>query len=145
MANEQRLDYKEAAKALGISIDATRMRVRRGTLRSERDEDGNVKVILDADQVRPDPDETTDREDLVSVLREQLAEEREARRRADTIILQLSQANAALVQRVPALQAAAEERPDVAASRDDPSGEYSGTGSREDPEKPASWWSRLFR
>jgi hypothetical protein len=82
------------------------MRVRRGTLRSERDGDGTVKVILDADQVRPDPDETTDRDDLVGVLREQLAEEREARRRADTIILQLSQANAALVQRVPALQAA---------------------------------------
>ena len=142
--NEHRLTYAQAASALGISTDAVRMRVRvrRGTLRSERDGDGTVRVILDADQVRPDPD----RDDLVGVLQQQLAEEREARRRADTIILQLSQANAALVQRVPALEAASNERADVNASRDDPVGEYPSTPRpREDPEKPASWWSRLLR
>jgi hypothetical protein len=38
-------------------------------------------------------------------LRGQLAEEREARRRADTIIAQLTQANAALASRVPELEA----------------------------------------
>jgi len=102
-----------------------------------------VKVILNADQTRPDPDETND---LVSVLREQLAAEREARRRADTIILNLTQANATLASRVPALQAASDERRDVNASRDDPVGEYSSTGSpREDRENQTSWWSRLFR
>ena len=47
----ERFTYKEASKALGISIDATRMRVRRGTLRSERDETGTVRVILNADLV----------------------------------------------------------------------------------------------
>jgi excisionase family DNA binding protein len=142
--NEHRLTYAEAARVLGISTDAARMRVRRGTLRSERDGDGTVRVLLDADQLRPDNDVTNN--DLVSVLREQLAEEREARRRADTIILNLTQANATLASRVPALQAANDERPDVPASRDDPSGGYSNTGSpREDREKPASWWTRLFR
>jgi hypothetical protein len=134
MGPKHRLDYKGAAAALGISIDATRMRVRRGTLRSERD-GSRVFVILDADQVRPDPDE---KNDLVSVLREQLAEEREARRRADTIIIQLSQANAALVQRVPALQAASNERRDVNASHDDPAGGYPSTP------RPRGWWRRII-
>ncbi len=145
MGTEHRLDYKGAAHALGISTDAVRMRVRRGTLRSERDEKG-VKVILNADQVRPDPDDTNN--ELVSVLQQQLAEEREARRRADTIILNLTQANATLASRVPALQAASDERRDVNASHDDPVGGYSDTGSpREESQTQSSrgWWSRLFR
>jgi excisionase family DNA binding protein len=140
----ERFSYKEAAQALGISTDAVRMRVRRGTLPSERDETG-VKVILNADQVRPDPDDTND---LVSVLQQQLAEEREARRRADHIILQLSQANATLASRVPALPAANDERRDVNASHDDPVGGYSDTGSsRENPQNQSSWgwFRRLFR
>lgn len=136
----ERLTYAQAAAALGISTDAVRMRVRRGTLRSERDETGTVRVILNADEIP-----TVETNDLVSVLREQLAEEREARRRADTIILNLTQANATLASRVPALQAAAEERPDVNASRDDPAGGYPSTPRpRKDPEKPASWWRRIF-
>jgi hypothetical protein len=146
MATEHRLDYKGAAAALGISTDAVRMRVRRGTLRSERDGDGSVKVILDADEMRPDNDVTNN--ELVSVLREQLAEEREARRRADTIILNLTQANATLASRVPALQAATAERREDSISHDDPSGGYSDTGSsRGDREnqKSRGWWSRLFR
>ncbi len=140
MATE-RLTYAQAAAALGISTDAVRMRVRRGTLRSERDQDGTVRVILDADEIP-----TVETNDLVSVLREQLAEEREARRRADTIILQLSQANATLASRVPALEAASNERLDVPASREETTGGYPSTPRpREEPEKPASWWSRLFR
>ncbi len=134
MANEHRLDYKGAAAALGISIDAVRMRVRRGTLRSERD-GSRVFVILDADQLRPDPDDTNDA--LNEHLREEVAYLREENQRKDHII-------AALVSRVPALQAAADERADVNASREETTGAYSGTGSREDPEKPSSWWKRII-
>jgi predicted nucleotidyltransferase len=133
VANEQRLTYAQAAHALGISIDAVRMRVRRGTLPSERDETGTVRVILDADQVVPD--ETNDA--LNEHLREEVEYLREENRRKDHIL-------AALIQKVPALQAAADERRDVPASRDDPAGGYSGTGSREDSEKPASWWRRII-
>src|SRR5215216_7181518 len=46
--------------------------------------------------------------DQVGYMRDQLAEEREARRRADTIIAQLTQANATLAQRVPELEAPSE-------------------------------------
>lgn len=43
---ERRLHISEAAKVLGISKDAVRMRVKRGTLRSDKDEDGRVYIYL---------------------------------------------------------------------------------------------------
>ncbi len=144
----KRLTYAQAAHALGISIDATRMRVRRGTLPSERDETGTVRVILDADEIPTGHDQGGDSSELVAVLRDQLAQEREARRRADHIILQLSQANAALVRRVPALEPPSEERRDAHASHDAPAGGYPSAGSpRGDPENQSSrgWFRRLFR
>jgi hypothetical protein len=131
----KRLTYAQAAHALGISIDATRMRVRRGTLRSERD-GSRVFVILDADQVRPDPDDTNDA--LNEHLREEVEFLREELRRKDHIL-------AALVSRAPALEPPSDERADANASREETAGRYPSTGSREGSEKPASWWSRLFR
>jgi hypothetical protein len=131
MGTKQRLTYAQAASALGISIDATRMRVRRGKLPSERDEDG-VRVLLDADQVRPDPDETN----LTDQLRSEVAYLREENQRKDHLL-------AALIQKVPALEPPSDERRDVNASREETTGAYSGTGSREDSEKPASWWKRF--
>jgi excisionase family DNA binding protein len=136
MGTEHRLTYKEAAKALGISTDAVRMRVRRGTLPSERDQDG-VKVILNADQLRPDPDDTN----LNEHLREEVLYLREENQRKDHLI-------AALIQKVPALPAATDERRDVNASHDAPMEGYSDTGSsRENPQNQSSrgWWTRLFR
>ncbi len=102
----QRATLLEASQLLGISKGAVRQRVRRGTLRSEKGEDGKVYVYVD-----PSTDDvhTTDThteageryvgslEDQVEYLRTQLDQEREARteerRRQDTIIAQLSQAN----------------------------------------------------
>jgi excisionase family DNA binding protein len=134
VATEHRLTYKEAARALGISTDAARMRVRRGTLRSERD-GGRVFVILNADQARPDPDETN----LAAHLREEVAYLREENQRKDHII-------AALIQKVPALQASTDERREDSISHDAPMEGYSDTGPPGgDREKPSSWWSRLFR
>jgi hypothetical protein len=63
-----------------VSKDAVRQRVRRGTIRSERGEDGRVYVCLDAsadastDGVRSD---TADRTaELIAALREQVQAER---------------------------------------------------------------------
>jgi hypothetical protein len=118
-----------------------------------------------ADQSSPEHDQTSARtgtrgaaqEDLVDSLldqvaymREQLAEEREARRRADTIIAQLSQANAALAQRVPEIEPPeAREAPEPAAeepySTHAPPEGY-GTSAQEAEESlhPRSWWRRFF-
>ena len=93
------LDVNSAAEELGVSTDAVRKRISRGSLRSDR-KNGTVRVWLDDGGTEAGREAQVDGEALVEVLREQaeylrkqLAEEREARRRADTIIAQLARAN----------------------------------------------------
>jgi excisionase family DNA binding protein len=54
----QRLTVQEAAEVLGTSVDAVRMRVRRGSLESEKDHDGRVHVWVhdDSSETKPRPD-----------------------------------------------------------------------------------------
>ena len=164
--DRQRLTVPEAATVLGVTVDAVRGRIRRGTLPSEHDEHGKVYVWIDAPEAdRPGPSETGERpsgasqgpsagrEELVESLleqvaymREQLAEEREARRRADTIMAQLSQANAEQARTIRALEAPRDEPqpPETAAAS--PEGTETRErreGSQEATERP-SWWRRLF-
>ena len=105
------VDVGEASRELGISSDAVRKRIARGSLRSER-QDGSVLVWLDVGWTEAGREAQVDGGPLVEDLREQvhylrsiLNEEREARRRADMIIAQLTQANAALAAKVPELEA----------------------------------------
>jgi hypothetical protein len=112
----RRLTVAEASEILGITVEAVRGRIKRGTLEHERDS-GTVYVLLDADQPptghRPDDDQSTAQarpvahEELADELRSrihylerQVEEEREARRRADTLLAQL-------MQRIPELEAPA--------------------------------------
>jgi hypothetical protein len=99
-----RVPVQEAAHLLGISPEAVRSRLYRGTLDKETGTDGTVYVRLHADHLRHDDEQTADQTQpntelvgelraRVEDLREQLAEEREARRRADTIIAQLARAS----------------------------------------------------
>jgi hypothetical protein len=96
----ERLTVAEAADALGISAEAVRMRVRRGTLRTERVE-GTVYVLLDRrrhDRTRPHADATSDRtsgrDELVSQLRDEIVYLREENRRKDHLL-------AAALERIP--------------------------------------------
>ncbi len=127
----RRLTVAQAADQLGISEGAVRNRVKRGTLQVER-EAGRVYVLLAgaASRDRP-PDES----ELVAVLREQLAAERQAHAEARRII-------AGLVERIPAIEAPSEtpESPQTAAE------------GRPDTEVPPEtqegvqrpWWRRWF-
>jgi hypothetical protein len=110
---------QEAAQLLGISPEAVRSRLYRGTLDKETGTDGTVYVRLHADQLRHDDDQTADQSQpntefvgelraRVEDLREQLAEEREARRRADTIIAQLARANEEQARTIRELEAPSE-------------------------------------
>lgn len=148
----RRLTVQEAAVVLGTSVDAVRMRVRRGTLESEKDPDGRVHVWVNGDstETRPQLDGEPSalisaKDETISVLTEQLESEREARRRADTIIAQLTQANAALAARVPELEASPKS-PEAAETVED---EPERTGFRtsvEEAEEGAQrpWWRRVF-
>ncbi len=154
--SNQRLTVPAAAAALGITEAAVRDRIKRGTLRTYR-EAGTVYVLLESVESptnRDAPtDKPTDQSELVAVLREQLAEEREARRRADTIIAQLTQANATLAARIPELEAPpvpreASESADRASYTPEP---RSATEEQQEPTSQAqarpqerSWWRRMF-
>jgi hypothetical protein len=148
------LDVNSAAEELGVSTDAVRKRISRGTLRSDR-KDGTVRVWLDDGGTQAGREVEVDSGALVEVLREQaeylrgqLAEEREARRRADTIIAQLTQANAALAARVPELEAPPEvadapETVEEPSDREEPRSPGSAAGGvQEDAHRP--WWRRVF-
>jgi hypothetical protein len=50
----QRVTPQQAADILGISTEAVRQRIRRGSLRSDKDVDGRVYVYLDASQQSTD-------------------------------------------------------------------------------------------
>jgi hypothetical protein len=113
-----RLTVPEAAQALGISPEAVRNRLSRGTLKSVK-ESGTVYVLLETDRPRHTGDIPIDRprdihaellEELrkrVSYLERLLEEEREARtderRRHDTLMAQL-------MQRIPEIEAPSEPR-----------------------------------
>ena len=115
----RRVPVEEAAKILGLTANAVRKRVERGTLRSARDGDTRY-VILDGDMSRPAADMPNDMptdqalivarlENEVGFLRklvrsrdEELRRERDARkeaeRRHDTIIMRMAE-------RIPELEA----------------------------------------
>lgn len=167
-----RVTVQEAARRLGVKDDAVRKRIQRGTLEHDKGEDGRVYVYLDpssvtskdgrgrnATQDAPYDAFLISLQDQVSYLRSVLQEERDARRRADTIIAQLTQANAALAQWVPevevpqthdeAPQEAAEDA--VKAPEQDDTGHPRGSvRPRDTAEFPVSgslthpWWRRVF-
>jgi excisionase family DNA binding protein len=148
----QRLTVQEAAEVLGTSVDAVRMRVRRGTLESEKDPDGRVHVWVndDSTETRPrlygEPSTLISAKDeTINVLSKQLESEREARRRADTIIAQLTQANAALAARVPELESPQKSSEAAETVKDEPekTSLRSNVGEAEEgAQRP--WWRRVF-
>ncbi len=142
----QRLTVQDAAEVLGVSVDAVRMRVRRGSLEAEKDDSGRVYVRLDADEDSvksqrqvESSDLVEDLRDQVAYLRDQLDREREARteerRRHDTIIAQLTQ-------RIPELSAPAstDEARGVAQDAD----EGPDRGDPQTGVQRRSWWRRMF-
>lgn len=147
----QRLTVQEASEVLGTSVDAVRMRVRRGSLKSEKDPDGRVHVWvnLDASETKPRLDDKPSvlisaKDETIRVLSEQLESEREARRRADTIIAQLTQANAALAARVPELEALQEEPPEAAETVEEEPAKTEGFQGAQEEGVRRPWWRRVF-
>jgi excisionase family DNA binding protein len=151
----RRVTVEEAAQLLGIKEESVRKRVSRGTLRADKDPDGRLLVYVDtsgtvrdeyADQSVTERDELLASKDrIISILENQLEAEREARRRADTIIAQLTQANAALAARVPELEAAQEPSEHAEEPAEGEAGVQDQPSRREEPrssEKP--WWRRMF-
>jgi hypothetical protein len=112
-----RVSVYEAAEAMGVTVDAIRKRISRGTIPHERDDDGRVWVLLDTDQDAAskvqDPDQSQSdaaalisaKDETIEALREQLEEANERDRENRRII-------AALTSRIPAIEAP-QEAPDA--------------------------------
>jgi hypothetical protein len=148
----------QAADALGVTVDAIRSRIKRGTIAHVR-EGTRVYVVLgddqgttsrdqgsaqyadhharDGHQDRRDPHDH--RDELVEELRNRVRYLEEESRRKDAIIMTLAQ-------RVPALEAAQEPRdapqtPDEDAGRSEP---RPTPGEAQEAAQPRSWWRRWF-
>jgi Mg2+ and Co2+ transporter CorA len=150
----QRLTVAEASAVLGVTVEAVRGRIKRGTLDHERTDKG-VFVFLEADQttdrLRPDTDQTADRlrsdsdalisakDETIATLRDQLEAERQAHAEARRII-------AGLVERIPALEPPADSAPDAPGSPERGEAGGAGGGVPEEPQMATSrpWWRRLF-
>ncbi len=147
----------EASEILGVTVEAVRGRIKRGTLEHERDS-GTVYVLLHADQMptgpRPGVDQPTDRlqsdssalisakDETITTLRDQLEAERQAHAEARRII-------AGLVERIPpAIEAPSEARESAEAAEEEaervrPRSDAPGAHSEaEGAQRP--WWRRMF-
>ena len=155
----------DAAELLGLSTEAVRMRVKRGTLASTK-VGGTVYVLLDGPNERPNhkpnarpndgpngrPNprlnvETTlmvanlrehnaDLRDQVEHLRRELDTRNEELRRKDTIIM-------AMTQRIPELEAAPEP-PQPSSTAEGGRGEGDDLPEGQDEPQRRSWWQRLL-
>ena len=130
----KRLDVKQAAQVLGVSTDAVHKRVRRGSLESDKDENGHVYVYLDDGLDSPlDAGYTADRRDEhVAGLEDQIAFLRAELERKDAILLTMAQ-------RIPEL----EPSPEPSESSDTASGSTEGVETPLAAEK-RSWLARFF-
>jgi hypothetical protein len=139
-----RLTQREAAERLGISVEAIRKRIKRGTLRSDKGEDGKRYVYLDTDPdaggSQPDsPALTSELRDRLRYVEEQLDAERQAHAEARRII-------AGLVERIPQLEPPADSATGARGSPE-PGGEQQG--SADAPQQPQAapsrpWWRRVL-
>ena len=142
------MTQREAAEILGVSVEAIRKRIKRGTLPSEKGEDGRRHVFLDA---APDVHSESQAESgstapLVDVLRDEIAHLRRESERKDAIIMSLSQSNAELSRTIRAIEAPTEAREAPTEATEQP-GRVEPQASVEGAQEGAehrSWWQRWF-
>jgi hypothetical protein len=160
---DRRVTVQEAAVLLGLSEDAVRSRLKRGTLGKEKAPDGTVYVVLgmgdstdrptnsQPTNAQPSTGQPTDQsaqammqahldslQDQITHLRRQLEEANEANRENRRII-------AGLVQRVPELEPVQDAYSEPRESSE--SASEVAEGHRKKPpeaENPVSWWRRWF-
>jgi len=136
----------EAAGALGISQDAVRKRISRGTIQHDRDEAGRVFVYLPSSETvhktdqdtRQDGASKTVQDRYIQSLEDQIAFLRRELERKDAILLKLTE-------RIPELEAPRDERESPETVEADPGRAEphpDAPGAPEGAQRP--WWRRVF-
>ncbi len=128
----RRMTVHDAARSLGISEDAVRMRVKRDTLEAER-ENGKLYVLLE-DEPTAEPTELVEElRNQVQDLRTRLDKETEANRENRRLLAAALERIPELTERTPDSRETAAEPPGRGPVPDEPE-----TGTQ----RP--WWRRMF-
>jgi hypothetical protein len=158
--SRQRVTVAQAAEILGVTVEAIRGRIKRGTLEHER-HSGTVYVLLDADQstnrTRPDNDQTTDRvqsdsaalisakDETIATLREQIED---LRRERDEWKEQARMVLSAAMERFPPQREAPPEARESPETVEEEQGRgrqpQPATGGVQEGVQRRSWWRRLL-
>jgi hypothetical protein len=150
--SSSRVSVYRAAEVMGVTVDAIRKRISRGTIPHERDEDGRVWVLLDADQDAASNVQDTDRprsdsaalisemRDRIASLEHQLEQERQANSEHRRLL-------AAALERIPPQLEAPSETSEAAETADEQQGRgeephTDRVESQEGVQRP--WWRRVF-
>jgi hypothetical protein len=135
-----RMSVAEAARALGVSVQAVHGRVNRGTIEHER-EDGMVYVYLSDEELGNQPVDNPVINEVynayIDSLKSEIQNLREETRRKDHLL-------AAALERIPAIEAPSEP----AESPVSPSETQSRGDVSPDPQNSSerlSWWRRLLQ
>lgn len=151
MATGRRASVYEAAEVMGVTVDAIRKRISRGTIPHERDGDGRVWVLLDNDQDaasnvhdtdQPPSDSTaliSEMRGRIEDLRDQLEAERQGHAEARRII-------AGLVERIPPAIEPPREPPGASGTPQEEPEEAEPRSGTPGPQAGAQrpWWRRVF-
>lgn len=126
----RRFTVQEAAEALGVTVEAIRGRIKRGTLTSTKGEDGAVFVQLpngdqSTGQTHDQPRPAVEQTELVEALRDQIEYLRQQLEEANRANAEHRRLLAAAFERIPELEPAQEPR-------------------AEEPSERRSWWRRFF-
>ena len=146
------MEVGEAARELGISTDAVRKRISRGSLRSDR-ENGSVRVWLDDGGTEAGREAQVDSEVLVESLRDQVTYLKEQLDIRTEELREHRRLLAGLIERVPELEAPADTSASPQGHEDaaeepaeatpTPAPGQGSTGAQNGSER-GSWWRRWF-
>src|ERR671911_2760129 len=142
-----RLTVAQAANRLGITQDAVRKRIARGTIRHEKDYEGRIFVYLDTFERESETDQGNgqgaesktvlddDQDKYTRSLEDQIDFLRRELERKDTIIMSLTQ-------RIPELEASPEPREGhVTASEE--ADKSTAPQEQQEPLQRRSWWRQF--
>ena len=142
-----RLTVAQAAHALGISQDAVRKRIARGTIPHDRDESGRVYVYLSSSETVHKTDQDTLQDDATKTvqdayirsLEDQIAFLRQELERKDRILLNLTE-------QIPELEAPSEPRevPETVKEQPERAEPRPTATEAQEPVQSRPWWRKLL-
>jgi predicted ArsR family transcriptional regulator len=130
------LTVAQAADSLGITQEAVRKRIARGTIRHDKDQEGRIFVYLDTFERASKTGQDANQDKYTRSLEDQIEFLRRELERKDTIIMSLTQ-------RIPELEAPTEPQrsPETA---EEGSGRGDDPPGPEHPVERPSWWRKFF-